>query len=207
MGRIFKANARIKHHTLTSDGATFSIPTTEDFTTAATMSTGLLWTANDLAKSEIGVNSSDKRVYIRIDDEIKEFALFPITSTSSGSDDYIRYQTLTAQVGSSASVIAGTISMPYTVSSLQIISLGVPAEGGSQGAYTSKIYSGFYYNGATVSQIGTASTDTKATSLWGGTYIDYNIDGSNVGIRINVASLEEVSDTSWTIKYLIDTKN
>lgn len=61
--------SRISHHTIfgtANAGLTFSIPTSEDFTDGT-------WTIYDLAMSEIGVNEEDKKVYIRIDDEIKEF--------------------------------------------------------------------------------------------------------------------------------------
>ena len=62
--------SRISHHTIAgsaSAGLTFSVPAQEDFTDGS-------WTPYDLALSEIGVNEQDEKVYIRIDDEIKEFA-------------------------------------------------------------------------------------------------------------------------------------
>lgn len=70
--------SRISHHTIAgsaSAGLTFSVPPQEDFTDGS-------WTPYDLALSEIGVNEQDKRVYIRVDDEIKEFQL--LGSTFSG---------------------------------------------------------------------------------------------------------------------------
>jgi hypothetical protein len=70
--------SRISHHTIggtASSGLTFSTPLSEDFTDGS-------WTNFDLALSEIGVNEQDKRVYIRIDDEIKELQL--AGSTFSG---------------------------------------------------------------------------------------------------------------------------
>ena len=57
-----------------SAGLTFSIPAQEDFTDGS-------WTPYDLALSEIGVNEEDKKVYIRINDEIKEFGLYGSGST------------------------------------------------------------------------------------------------------------------------------
>lgn len=77
MGKI-TGYSRLSHHTISgtgSSGLTFSVPSSEDFTDGS-------WTNFDLALSEIGVNEQDKRVYIRIDDEIKEFQL--VGSTSSG---------------------------------------------------------------------------------------------------------------------------
>lgn len=64
--------SRISHHTIAgsaSAGLTFSVPAQEDFTDGS-------WTPYDLALSEIGVNEQDKKVYIRIDDEILEFGLY-----------------------------------------------------------------------------------------------------------------------------------
>lgn len=70
--------SRLSHHTIAGVGAsglTFSVPSSEDFTDGS-------WSIYDLALSEIGVNEYDKRVYIRIDDEIKELQL--AGSTQSG---------------------------------------------------------------------------------------------------------------------------
>ena len=69
--------SRISHHTIygLAPGATFSVPLSEDFTDGT-------WTSKDLALSEIGVNESDKRAYIRIDDEIKEIQLAGGTSSA-----------------------------------------------------------------------------------------------------------------------------
>lgn len=60
--------SRISHHTIYGlTGSTFSIPAQEDFTAGD-------WTIYDLALSEIGVNETDKKAYMRIDTEVKEFA-------------------------------------------------------------------------------------------------------------------------------------
>lgn len=59
--------SRISHHT-TTDGSNFTVPSSEDFTDGT-------WTASDLALSEIGVKEDTDQVFIRIDDEIFEFAL------------------------------------------------------------------------------------------------------------------------------------
>lgn len=68
--------SRISHHTITgSMSATFSVPLSEDFTDGT-------WTGRDLALSEIGVNEDSKKVYIRIDDEVKEFQLAGGTSSA-----------------------------------------------------------------------------------------------------------------------------
>ena len=60
--------SRISHHTIYGlTGSTFSVPAQEDFTAGD-------WTIYDLALSEIGVNETDKKAYMRIDTEVKEFA-------------------------------------------------------------------------------------------------------------------------------------
>jgi hypothetical protein len=60
--------SRISHHTIYGlTGGTFSVPPQEDFTVGD-------WTIYDLALSEIGVNETDKKAYMRVDDEIREFA-------------------------------------------------------------------------------------------------------------------------------------
>lgn len=69
MDNIISQYSRISHHTIT-DGATFSVPSQEDFTLEGLTGS---WTPYDLVLSEIGVDESNKRVFIRIDDEIKEF--------------------------------------------------------------------------------------------------------------------------------------
>lgn len=65
---IIQQNSRISHHTLTTAGLTFSVPSQEDFTSKTQP-----WTANDLCLSEIGVNEGDGKVYIRIGSDVKEF--------------------------------------------------------------------------------------------------------------------------------------
>ena len=68
--------SRISHHTIAgSMSATFSVPTSEDFTDGS-------WTSRDLALSEIGVNEDSKKAYIRINDEVKEFQLAGGTSSA-----------------------------------------------------------------------------------------------------------------------------
>lgn len=63
---IVSQYSRIAHHTLFGlTGSTFSVPASEDFTDGS-------WTIYDLALSEFGVNEEDKKLYIRIKDEIKE---------------------------------------------------------------------------------------------------------------------------------------
>ncbi len=78
---IINQYSRIKHHTLTTPGATFSVPPQEDFTLTGTQS----WNSNgsDLAMSEIGVSRADNKAYIRIGNIINELSL--AGSTYSGN--------------------------------------------------------------------------------------------------------------------------
>lgn len=62
---IIPQNSRIKHHTITIPSLTFSVPASEDFTDGS-------WTSRELCLSELGVNESDKKVYMRIGSEIVE---------------------------------------------------------------------------------------------------------------------------------------
>lgn len=78
MAALVKQYSRISHHTLAGlTGSTFSVPTQEDFTDSTTP-----WTIYDLALSEFGVNEADKKLYIRIADEIKEIGFAATMSLS-----------------------------------------------------------------------------------------------------------------------------
>ena len=103
--------SRISHHAISTPGGTFSIPPQEDFTLTGTSSA---WNpnGNQLVDREIGINTIDKKVYIRIGNTIKEiqtnvgatlsnyfvntgtsikldpsFTGYPLTSPISGSND------------------------------------------------------------------------------------------------------------------------
>ena len=67
---IKKQHSRISHHTVTTSGSAFTIPSgsIEDFTLGT-------WDITDLALSEIGVNEGDGTVAIRVGSEIKEFVM------------------------------------------------------------------------------------------------------------------------------------
>jgi len=81
---LIKQYSRISHHTLsqanisTGDVAPFTVPLSEDFTDGT-------WTARDLALSEIGVVEDEKRVYIRINNEIREFLTGPVGGIVPGN--------------------------------------------------------------------------------------------------------------------------
>lgn len=93
---IISQFSRLSHHTIT-DGATFSVPTQEDFTLPSGASGS--WTIYDLALSEIGVDEANNKAFIRIGSNINEFdfiggtgAIGPLSdvlvvgNTSGGTD-------------------------------------------------------------------------------------------------------------------------
>lgn len=79
MGRITQYS-RISHHTTSGfPNTAFTIPASSDFTDGT-------WTIYDLALSEIGVNETDSRVFIRCDSEVKEFKVHSFyTASTNGS--------------------------------------------------------------------------------------------------------------------------
>lgn len=64
--------SRIKHHTVTNGGFTasqpFTVPYTEDYITG-------IWSPNDLALSEIGINEQKAQAWVRIGPEVYRFLL------------------------------------------------------------------------------------------------------------------------------------
>lgn len=77
---IISQYSRLSHHTVTN-GATFSVPTQEDFTLPSGASGS--WTVTDLALSEIGVDEANNKAFIRIGSNINEFSF--IGGTVSGA--------------------------------------------------------------------------------------------------------------------------
>ena len=81
---LIKQYSRISHHTLsqanlsTGNPEPFTVPLSEDFTDGS-------WTPRDLALSEIGVVEDEKRIFIRIDNEIREFLTGPVGGIVPGN--------------------------------------------------------------------------------------------------------------------------
>jgi hypothetical protein len=68
--------SRIKHHTISNTGTTvFTIPPSEDFTDGT-------WVPSDLVKSEFGVNSATKQLFMRFEDEIRQIVTTSATGTT-----------------------------------------------------------------------------------------------------------------------------
>lgn len=92
--RIINQYSRLSHHTNTT-GLTFSVPTQD--------TNMQLWDSSNLALSEIGVDEAEHQVYIRIDDQIHQFAMssgvsndisccdeiLGVLGTMSSNQDYI----------------------------------------------------------------------------------------------------------------------
>lgn len=69
--------SRISHHTTSGfTGSIFTIPTSNDFTDGS-------WTIYDLAPSEIGVNETDGRVFMRCGPAVKEFVIQDFVTAST----------------------------------------------------------------------------------------------------------------------------
>jgi hypothetical protein len=118
--------SRISHHTIYGlTGSTFSVPTQEDFTVGD-------WTIYDLALSEIGVNETDKKAYMRIDTEVKEFAW--AGDKTAGMTNSIIMSDDTGAIYNSGIIVK---QIAVTVSGIQILTLNtdpvvlVPAGGGT----------------------------------------------------------------------------
>lgn len=117
--------SRISHHTIYGlTGSTFSVPASEDFTDGS-------WSIYDLALSEIGVNETDKKAYMRIDNEVKEFVWVGDRSTVGVTNSIIMSDD-TGTVYNSGIVVK---QIAVTVSGSQILTLNeapvtlVPAAG------------------------------------------------------------------------------
>lgn len=96
--------SRISHHSISGTGATFSIPTQEDFTTGWN-STGI-----ELVNKEFGINTTDNKAYLRIGSTINEVSFVPTT-------DYIpHYLTLTTTTN--AVITAVTVSVATSSSTI-----------------------------------------------------------------------------------------
>lgn len=70
---IIPNKTRIKHHTINGAGLTFSLPPQDDFTKDYNLGTTQSWVKENLYYSEIGVNQTDNRAFIRIGSNINEF--------------------------------------------------------------------------------------------------------------------------------------
>jgi len=118
--------SRISHHTIYGlTGSTFSVPSSEDFTDGT-------WTIYDLALSEIGVNETDKKAYMRVDDEVKEFAW--VKGESTGATNSIIMSDSSGSLYNSKIVVR---QIAVTISGSQIATLNsspvtlIPAGGGT----------------------------------------------------------------------------
>jgi hypothetical protein len=118
--------SRISHHTIYGlTGSTFSVPSQEDFTVGD-------WTIYDLALSEIGVNETDKKAYMRIDTDVKEFAW--VKGETSGATNSLITADSSGSIYNSGIVLR---QIAVTVSGAEIAQLNstpktlIPAGGGT----------------------------------------------------------------------------
>lgn len=157
---IIRDYARIKHHTITTIGATFSIPPQEDFTLGFGLGTTQSWSPTDLYVSEIGVNETDNKAFIRIGNSINEFSFIGSTSSIPSLDQVLSVGNTTGGsdiVVSAADLIkspGGTTYLDIVDLNLDIISRGINIESvGPTASFTTvKINEyNFAYKGATTS--------------------------------------------------------
>lgn len=159
--------SRISHHTIYGlTGGTFSVPTQEDFTVGD-------WTIYDLALSEIGVNETDKKAYMRIDTDVKEFAW--VGGSTTGVTNSIIMSDNSGEIYNSGIVLR---QIAITVSGAQIATL-----------YTSPITLVPAGGGTTTHQVISAYARINVSSgAWGGdpTLVIYE-GGNGATHRINSA--------------------
>lgn len=72
---IIQQKSRIQLHTVSLTSSVMTVPNSEDFTSGT-------WSTTDLYNSEIGVNRMSEKAYLRIDNNIKEFAFVGVTSSA-----------------------------------------------------------------------------------------------------------------------------
>jgi len=104
--------SRISLHGISGVGATFSIPSQEDFTAPGSAAV-IPWSSDgtELLNKEIGVNTTDSKVFIRIGGTINEFNL-----SSAPSADAIIY---TTKIGLSSADILSLNTTPILVAAAQ----------------------------------------------------------------------------------------
>ena len=213
--------SRISHHTLAgSASATFSVPTSEDFTDGS-------WTPVDLALSEIGVNEDAGSAYIRIGSDIKQFQLAGVTAsaeplsttlavgnTTGGNDIVVSLDDL-IKGGGSASISLGTTAIPNEVN--------ISVEDGAGNTATEtitptqtqiNIIDGFDVNYYTQLTYDAFSINLYATNPGAGGYslvIDPNQDGrlqatngTNTSLLSTIPTQVVLSSTDGTYSSVVD---
>jgi len=186
---LIKQYSRMSQHThFGEDGFTFAIPPSEDFTDGTWNSNG-----SELLKSEIGVDEFQKRIYIRIDDEIKEFMTNTSSITSIAAVD-ITYLDLHTLV-STSTLVPGTT---YFITNKKIWLLALTESLLSPFGYRAQlIIDNTAYNGFT-GYIGIWSPNVTPTigdkAIWGAQL--YENTTGNVGSSLNDDELDTIN---WTL--------
>lgn len=207
--------SRLLHHTITgASGSTFSVPSSEDFTDGS-------WTAYDLNLSEIGVNETDQKAYIRIGSGIKEFQF---TGTGSGTTIYAdNGLTLTGATislggtltqvnttinGNSQSFILGTAPSrlkSFIVDSYQGVSIT-----DDDGLIISNLTIGGGYSKFDSSEVSTGASSIVSAGAYGKSYFEVTPNGADIfKIELDSESVDKkmlVTDTvnSKGLEYAAD---
>ena len=79
---IIQQNSRFQFHNWTGSGVAATVPSQEDFTSDVSP-----WLVTDLVDGEIGFNSTDEKVFVRIGGSIKEILTDATPIDNIGSSD------------------------------------------------------------------------------------------------------------------------
>jgi len=191
---IIQGNSRLSHHTLTTGGSTFSVPSQEDFTLKGSSQS---WTISDLALSEIGVNEGDKKAYIRIADTINELSFVGgvngnnLSKTLHYGNDSGTYSIIMGTATSIKSANGGgQIDLDYFSSSGEV---SITTDGGAQSeSYlymtpTSTDVGGG--NGGSITLSGDVSINAPSTNR---IYMRGGNTGLNISGRYDVGGSEDI---------------
>lgn len=196
----YKQGSRIQMHG--AYGASLQVPTQEDFTLAATAAPGWDWDESYLCDREIGVLVPSKEVYIRIGDEIKQIATYPILATQSLPDTDVWTTTEFGRTSGDEALISFTFSNVdpgiKAVVELYVKPNGIGDEGFyHQGTYETVIA----FNTVTeIPQI-IGQTDTIYQTTEGAISASFSATGSSFYLNVNDTT---GFDTYWKVRYKLN---
>lgn len=204
---IQQQDSRYAHHSITDAGATFSLPPNgqEDFTLALTQSAGWVWNERNLMDREIATNTTDKRLYIRMNDEIKEIATYPILSTYSHADGVDVWNEYSVIQTSGEATISFTYSNIFNVWKVSSELYARPDNIGSSysgWAYQADLSAVYRYDSITfsVSQLGT-KIEQHTDEAFGSITVTYSI--TNESVQTITVTNTNPFDIQWKWRYKI----
>lgn len=201
---IIPIDARMEQHTITGTGLTFSAAANLDFTQALTQSAGNVWSTTDLYLSEIGVNETDNKAYIRIGDNINQFKFVD----GGNTNEWMLLHSGALSAGESQSIgITISIGINYLIETVETTSSTYSK------AFIYSTKSMLYYNGASVMQSSLFNSGTSSIAV-GDSYINRNVwlvtatnsDIANIAYNLEINGGEAVEYVT-TLKYKVETTN